>query len=40
MERKEKRGLGDEMHLYGGGGCKAKKEAKKTWLEVKWLRII
>ena len=24
-----KRGFGEEMHVYGGGGCKAKREAKK-----------
>ena len=29
VERKEKRGLGEEMHVYGEGGCKTKREARK-----------
>ena len=28
-EEKEK-GLGEEMHVYGGGGCKVKRKAKKN----------
>ena len=28
VEWKEKR-LGEEVHVYGGGGCKVKMEAKK-----------
>ena len=28
MERKE-RGLGEKFHVYGGGRCQAKREAKE-----------
>ena len=33
---KRKWGLGEEMHVYGGGVCKAKREAKKDLIGSGW----
>ena len=39
--KERKRGLGEKMHVYEGGGCKAKREVKKdlagSWNDMKGL---